>query len=497
MASHGTGRIILAILTRAGAAAGLMLWLAGCISAPTPTDTTAPWTPPARARQTDRVWPGVRAHKPDFSGPLTLAELADIGLQNNPISRKAWNEARAAAAQVEQARGYFMPTLTGVAGGTRQYLTAQPDSFKQDYLKFNPGLQVSYLIFNFGGGRRAAVEQALQTVYSADFHFNRTIQDILLAVEVAYYDLVSAQADVAATESSVKDAQTALEAAKDRQAAGVGIELDVLQAQASYDRSLYNLAGAQGRTKIASGTLALALGVPADTAIQVTVPAIDVPETFSQQDLQRLIDESLPRRPDLAALRATLAAKEAAVKVAGSPLWPSLYANGSMTYDDYDTYGGLPFQDNDWTYVGGLSLQWTLFDGLQTLSAKRVARAQAEALRDQLKQAELLASSEVWSRFHNYETALRKYTFSEAYLKSSAAAYDLALDSYKAGVKSILDLLTAETQLAQARSQHIGARQEAFTALAHLAYATGLLARGGVAKPLNLFATPDRKDNQP
>jgi outer membrane protein TolC len=138
-----------------------------------------------------------------------------------------------------------------------------------------------------------------------------------------------------------------------------------------------------------------------------------------------------------------------------------------------------------------------LFDGFQILSAKRIAQAQADSLQAQLQQAELAASADVWARYHNYETALQKYKFSTAFLNSAASSYNLALDSYKAGLKSILDLLNAESQLAQARSQQIASRQETFTALANLAYSTGLLEAGGSTKNADLFSTSTKKDDQP
>jgi outer membrane protein TolC len=58
------------------------------------------------------------------------------------------------------------------------------------------------------------------------------------------------------------------------------------------------------------------------------------------------------------------------------------------------------------------------------------------------------------------------------------------MDSYKAGLMNILDLLTAEVQLALARSQSIAARQDAFTALANLAFASGTLDRENLAVPM-------------
>ena len=481
----------------AGAA---MLVSAGCVSPTTPKNTTDPWIPPNSAQKTDEVWNDLRAQTNDLSQPFTLAMATDMALQHNPASSKAWRDARAAAALVKQVRGYFMPTITASGAISREKTTADPDTFDQDYTKYGPGLQMNYLILNFGGGRQAAVEQALQTVYALDFGFNRAIQDVLLNVETAYYDLISAQAGIETAQANVDDAKNVLDAATESLNAGMGTDLDVLQAQAVYDQALYGLAGAEGLVNIARGGFAQAMGLPADAAVQATPPIKEVPDRLMVPEVQQLINDALNRRPDISGLRATLSAKEAAVRVAASPLWPSLYFNGGIRQENFDTTQtaeNRPMQESDWVYSGGFSLQWTLFDGMQTVNAKRVAQEQAQAARAQLKQAELAASGEVWARYHNYETALKKYQFSAAYLKSASAAYELAMDSYKAGLKSMLDLLSAGTRMAQARQQNVAARQEAFTALAQFVHATGLLEKGATGNPGTLFSNSMQKENKP
>jgi outer membrane protein TolC len=60
-----------------------------------------------------------------------------------------------------------------------------------------------------------------------------------------------------------------------------------------------------------------------------------------------------------------------------------------------------------------------------------------------------------------------------------------------------LNVLNAESQVAQARSQHVAARQEAFTALATLAHATGLLEKGGSERAAHVFSNPIEKDKRP
>jgi TolC family type I secretion outer membrane protein len=477
----------------------LIVWLAlvsgGCVSPETPVDARTPWVPPrAQAGGGDPVWRDLRARTPDLSKPLKLADAADIALRNHPATRKAWNDACAAAAQVRQAQGYFVPTVSASASAGHFVTAANPAEYDSEFTKYGAGLQINYLVFSFGGGRSAAVEAALQTVYAADYSFNRSIQDVLLGVESAYYGAISAQAAMDAVEANVKDARAVLDAATASRNSGVGTELDVLQAQARHDQSLYGRASAQGQLMIARGALAQAMGLPADVAVQVVKPEQDSPAAMGEADVRRVIDSALARRPDIAALRATVAAKDALVKVAGSSLWPSLYLNGGLAREDFDRQTGKPAQDGDWVYNAGIALQWTLFDGQQAENARRAAACQAESARAQLQQAELAASADVWSKFRNYETTLQKCAFSAAFLKSSTASRELAMEGYQAGLKTILDLLTAEAQLSQARLQYVASRQETFLALAQLAHATGLLGRDSMEPaPATMFNT-DRRD---
>ena len=468
----------------------------GCLSAPRLTSPSTPWIPSSEVRKPDEVWNVLRVRNYDFSKPLTLAQVTDIALQNNPACSKAWNDAMAAAAAAEQARSYLMPTLTGVFFENQQKTTATPAKYDSNSTKYGPGLQLNYLALNFGGGRGAAVEQALQTVYAANYTFNKSLSDVLLSVETAYYGVISAQAFVEAAESSLKDLEKTLDAAKQRFDQKVGTALDVLQAQAGCDNALYNLANAQGMVKISLGALALAMGVPSYVEIKLAPPSTEIPPSLSALNLRDLIDGALARRPDISALRATLSAREAAVKVAGSGLWPSLYLNGSLGKNYYTGTTANPMQDNDLSYSAGISLQWTFFDGLLTVSARHAAEAQAESARAQLRQAELAASVDVWSRYQNYETAIQKYKFSEAFQKSANASHEMALESYNSGLKSMLDLLDAEAKLSQARTQNVAARQEVFTALALLAYSTGWLENGGSIKAHSSIVNSTGKDTQ-
>jgi outer membrane protein len=60
-----------------------------------------------------------------------------------------------------------------------------------------------------------------------------------------------------------------------------------------------------------------------------------------------------------------------------------------------------------------------------------------------------------------------------ALLSSADQSYAAALESYQAGVRNLLDVVSAQKALAQARSVDIYTRTQLLTQLANLAFRTG------------------------
>ena len=87
------------------------------------------------------------------------------------------------------------------------------------------------------------------------------------------------------------------------------------------------------------------------------------------------------------------------------------------------------------------------------------------------------ASREFWTAYIGIRTALRKHDAAVALLESTNASYSASLDAYKYGVKNLVDVVTAEKQLAQARLSSVSARSELFLKAVNLEFATGNLLR--------------------
>ncbi|MDP8213606.1 MAG: TolC family protein [Candidatus Euphemobacter frigidus] len=464
--------------------AGLVLTGPGCRTVEPPESPAVEWTPPDWAREeqaAELVWDSIRKKPHDFSQPLSLADCIDLALKNSPVTRQSWAAARAAAAEVGQAESYLYPQVSVSGDGT--YLK-QDYSMKDDVpavdvpstdgFYYGPGLNLNWLLYDFGGVSEG-IEEARQTLLAIDYSFNQSIQDLILNVEKSYGELYSAHSEVKAGEADVKDTSKALEAASQKFEVGLVSKLDKLQAQSTYQDSLYRLESAKGYVKSAHAALADALGIPADTEFDIAKLDRKLPTEVSTEDVSRLIEEGLKNRPDIASLRAQLRAKEAAIRVAGAAYYPSLNLGGSANKLWYSYREDPELYDDSYMYTGYLSLNWDIFTGFSDWEKKREAEALAAQARESLAAGELSASADVWTKHYAFNTAVRKYTFSQAYLDTSRESYNLAQESYDAGLKSILDLLQSQSDLSSARSQLIRSRKKVFDALAELAHATGTL----------------------
>ncbi len=447
----------------------------GCHSLKAPESPSQIWQVPAwekTSRSKDLVWQSAKEKTVETGEPLALSELVDIALQNNPKTHEAWENAKAAQTLITQAKSKLYPQLTTQAKGGKQQISSHPHLNDLNEADIGMSMTASWLLLDFGG-RHASIKEAVQNLLAANFQFNQSIQDLLLTVVTAYYQHYSALAMVEAAASDVRDAKTSLDAAEQKLRVGLSAKLDVLQSRSNYENSLYDLEDAKGQVKTAKANLAEALGVPADEPFKVSPPSKKIPTYLAEQNIDKIIEDALKARPDVAAGRASLRAKESAVKAAFSDLLPTFNASGSGETIWYKYYSSPRHNEHDLNYTGYLSMDWDIFNGFDNIAKHRQAKAEAKAERMNLLDTEISASADVWKKYYDFKTAVRKLEFAESFAATSQESYALALESYNAGLKSIIDLLDSQSSLSQARSQLIQAKEDTFIAFANLAHSTG------------------------
>jgi outer membrane protein TolC len=405
--------------------------------------------------------------EPARSAPLTLAELTEYALRNNPRARQAWFAARAAAAGVGLEQADMLPQVTGLVAASRvRPVSATTGTASPWQNRYGPSVSLSYVLLDFARGDQ--IEAAEFRLLAANLNQNRVLQDIIFQVEQAYYRVMGLEGLVRVNELSLRNLLTSLDAAQRRRESGLATVADVYRAETQVAQAELNLTRSRGELEKARGQLAAAVGLSVDRSLQVQTLA-ELPQVQAvKASVADLLERARAARPDLVAAEAQARAARASAEAAGKAGLPTLEIAG--------TAGRTFFTDDRApasNFTVGLNLRIPIFTGFRNRYGAQLAQAQAEqavAARDSLfRQTEL----DVWQAYYDVQTAATGVGTTESQVKSAEQTAQATLARYRAGFGSLLDLITAQQDESNARVQRIQSYLDWYTALARLTFSTG------------------------
>jgi len=412
----------------------------------------------------------------DSARIYSLGELIDFAQSHNPATRFAWERARAQAAAVGVARSELYPTLAAVALSftERDDILAGSAFVRQSIETIREAFEVNYTLFDFGA-RAGRFDAAKAELLAANFAFNDTHRNIIFRVEKAYYELLNTSGQVIAARTTLTNAQTAQQAAEDRLKQGLGTLPDVLEARSATAQAELDLQSVIGAEDVAAGDLATALGVSPTTVIQIqSINDLSIPTSLGD-NVEAAIDRSLVQRPDLLQQVAQIRTANARVKEARAAYYPSLNLSfGPGAQRQFGVEQSFPRTHRD-GFTGGLafSLRWNLFDGGARKNRLANERANLRAAEAQLNVTRDQIANETWAAYSNAKTAFQQRQAARALLEAASQSYASALEAYKYGVRSFLDVTAAQRTLAEAQAADVFARARVLSALAELAFRIG------------------------
>lgn len=393
--------------------------------------------------------------------PLSATDAVDLALCNNPQTREVWAAARAQAALVGVAQAAWLPGLDARLAAGRTISEGQGINQR------SAALTLSWLVFDFGQ-RSASIENARQLLNAAASTQNATVQSLFLAALQSYYTAQSTQAAVIATGEAERAARESFAAAEARYNVGVATPADRLQAQTAFSQATLNRIRAEGDARNALGALANAMGFDAQQRFALAEAPAVTPDAAFQKDVDALIAEARNRRPDLRAAEAQLKAAEASVDLARAQGWPTVSLSAGPTWQEV---GGVATNGGN----VGVTLNVPLFAGFDTTYRVRTAAAQAESRAAQRDRIRSQVALDVWRAYQSLTTATQSLKTTADLVASAEQSERVALGRYKAGVGTVLELLTAQSALASARLQRIQAELDWQVFRATLAQTMGAL----------------------
>ncbi len=416
-----------------------------------------------------------------------LAELIDIAQSSHPETRVAWDNARRAALSEGIAQSAYLPHVTAsVIGGLRSTHGTQGGI---DGSTSSSGtltaLSLEWLLFDFGQ-REALVEAAQQTSIASNIAFTAAHQRIIHEVCLAFYANDAAQARVAITAASLKNAEDVEAAASDRYGHGVGTVIDAAQARQATAQARLAHVQARGRAQDAKLALVTAMGVSPYTRFKVADISGRKLSKASLQPVERIVSDAIARRPDVLGAYAAERASAAAVRAAEADFKPKVFTSVSGAYGtgrlDVTAVPPVGQQSGTFNLSGGhwgstvlLGVTVPLYDAGLRKSVLGQTRATADAATATTERVRDEAVRQIVAAQNALETALEANEAAQALEDAARTSFDAAFEAYRHGVGTVTAVTLATMQLLQAQEAAVEAHSGALSAAATLAFATGAL----------------------
>jgi outer membrane protein TolC len=425
-----------------------------------------------------------------------LAELIDTAERNNPRTKVAWERAKQSAEQLGIERSAYYPILAGVATFAEQRTInpfpkplAPAGYTVNDTWLAEPEVTLQYLLFD-SGKRKASVDAATAETLVAGANFMEINQSVAFQVANAYYALLTAKERLQATRETLKTAQTTQDAAELQLRNGRSTLPDVLNARAETAQAIFDEESASGDEQIARVTLRDAIGVEPSPDITIDSQESEPLPQLLTQSVDELVDRALADRPELLAQAAEIRAANSEIRAAKAEYGPRITFSGSGAQTSLwptASFGQLGSASKP-TWSASVQIEWKIFDGGARKHQLAAAESKHREAQNEMTNKRDNATREVWSAYIAFRTAIRKHQTAVALLESANISYSASLDAYRYGVRNLVDVLTAEKQLALARLSMVAARSELFLQAVNLEFTTGNLLRGrpSVTRPQSL-----------
>lgn len=403
----------------------------------------------------------------DGARPIALDDAVHQAQRNAPASVTARNALRTTAAAVRTAYAQYIPSLSVSSSGSRQggetFFQGQLVPYRGSPWSFSRGMSANLELFD-GGRRWFNLRAAEANVDAADASETAQRYNIALQVKQQYFAVLAARESESAARRQLEQATEQLKSSTAKVRAGAATKSDSLRSAIQVGNARLALLTAQNNLRVANAGLTRLVGAadvvtasPADTAEMGRI-VLD-----SEQLTAMALDG-----PSVRQAEAALVAARASKKAAKTPYMPTISSSyslsGNNTSDTFDWGSGRIPKQNSLRF----SLNFPLFNNLsREENVMRTSVAEDNAIAA-LRDAKLAQQQSLVQFLGAFRTAEERVAIQLASVAAAEEDLRVQQQRYNLGASVLLDLLTSQTTLDQARASLIQARYDARIAKAQV-----------------------------
>jgi len=399
---------------------------------------------------------------------LSVKDAEALALKNNPAISVARLTALASGQVTREVRSNLWPqaygNLTAVDAHANSRITAGLLNNPSVYTRAAGGATVSQLITDFGHTTNLVASARLQA-RADEQSAAATKEDVLLAVDQAFYNSLQTHAVLQVAEQTVASRQLLADQVSALTKSKLRSDLDLSFANVNLAQAKLLYLDALNNDKASLAALSAILGYPTLETFELVNDADTLAPPPAEVD--PLIAEAFAKRPEILALEFQSESAEKLHRAAHDQMYPAIGALGA--------FGDSPVRD-DVIYgpyaAVGVNVEIPIFNGFLFSAKSREADLRTQATRQRLMDLRNRISRDVRTNWLAASTAFDRVNVSEQLLAQANQALDLAQTRYKLGLSSIVELSQAQLQQTQAEIGNAQAGYEYRLALSVLRYQT-------------------------
>ncbi len=396
--------------------------------------------------------PGVAGEK-----LLTLQEAEAIGLRNNPQITVGKLRALQSHEFVREAKSALMPqanlSVTAVDSNPGSRIAAGALTNPTIYPRAAFGASVTQLITDFGRTTSLVSSSEFQAK-AEDQNAIATQQQIVLAVDEAFYNALETHALLQVAEDTVKTRQTLVDQVQALTNAKLRSELDLSFSKVDLARAKLLLLESDNNYEASVSTLSAILGYPDRQNFKLVEPA-DQTQAPPALEPAQLIQRAMQLRPEIQGLQNEVTAAEKFGKAEHDLWWPTVNAAGVV--------GQAPVRDDhipSWYGGVGVNINIPVFNGFLFNARAKSADLESEMRRKKLQDLQDNIARDVRNGWLDTQKAYARLSVTQQLREEASLALELAEARYKLGLSSIVEFSQAELQKTDADLQDTDARYQ-------------------------------------
>ncbi|MEN9449942.1 MAG: putative type secretion outer rane efflux TolC protein [Pseudomonadota bacterium] len=386
--------------------------------------------------------------------PTFAADLIDIykaALNSDPTYQAAVSTRLSQREAIPQSVAALLPNISAQANISNNYqnitqppIAGQPNGISNlESQGYNISIKQPLININAW----LAVKQANNAGKQADLSLAVAAQDLIFRVATAYFNVLSAQDTLRLTQAEKKADSKQLNQAQKRAQVGLDALTSVYEAKAAYDKSVATEISAENTLRNNQEALRQLTG---QTYSSVKAFTKKIPLQNPQpENIERWISAATQNNLKLMAARYGVEVSREKIKMQASGHLPSLSLIGN--YGKTDTFNNVPSSLNKNGGTVGLELDVPLFAGGAVSSKTRQSQYDFQTASANLDNTYRMLIINTRQKYNDVLADISKIKAEQQAIKSAQLSLDSTEESYKAGTRTVVDVLIAQQNLYDAK----------------------------------------------